>query len=147
MPQRRRELGERREHERITQHVAARQTARCIDGLAEEQQVEIERARRETLGPPQPPAFVLDVVELALDVVGPAIRRERADHVQEVGAAEAERGAPVDARAADRSEARLERIDGEPQMALGLDVAADADIDVNHSPPWRARSRLRPPWS
>src|SRR5690606_4013778 len=93
------------------------------------------------------PALVLDVVELALDVVGVAVRREREHHVQEVRAVKAERGAAVDVRAANAPEALLERGGCEPEMALRLDIAAGADVDVSHNPPPCARSRLRPPWS
>src|SRR5690554_7676206 len=115
MAQRRRELGKRPEHERVTQHVAARQTALRVDRVTEKQQIEIQRPRRETLAPAQPTALVLDVVELALDVVRSAVRRERADHVQEVRAAKAEGRALVDAGAADPSETRLQGFDGEAQ--------------------------------
>src|SRR5690606_617169 len=75
--QRGRELGQRSEHERIAPNVLARQATAGVHGRAEQQQVEVERTRREALGAPQAAAFVLDVVELVLDVVGRAVRRER----------------------------------------------------------------------
>src|SRR5690606_5736565 len=113
----------------------------------EQQQVEVERAGREALHAAHAPALVLDIVELALDVVGLAVRREREHHVQKVRAAKAERRAAVHVRAADPPEALLERGDREPEVALRVDVAAGADVDVSHNPPRRARSRPRPPWS
>src|SRR5690606_1797567 len=110
-----------------------------IDHFAEQQQIEIERPRRETLAAAQAPAFVFDVEKLALDVVGRDLYRERNDDVQEVGPREAERRAAIDVRAAHGSEAGLEHTDRVPEMAFRLDVAAGTDIDVNHSPRSRAR--------
>src|SRR5690606_21918867 len=147
MAKRGRELRERREHERITAHVVAREPPRRVDRAAEEQQVEVERPGREALGAAHAPALVLDVIELALDVVGSALRRERKYRVQEIRALKPVRRAAVDVRAANAPEALDERGDREPKMALRLDVAVGPDIDGNHNPPLNARSRRRRPSS
>src|SRR5690606_42105935 len=97
------------------------------------------RPRRRPVAAPRAAALVRDGVQLALAVVRRAGELEREDHVQERRAAEAESGSAVDVRAPKPGETLGQRRGRELEMASGLDIAAGADIDLNHNPPCGAR--------
>ena len=121
----RRQLGEGPQDERVLEHVRARQAQRRLvdNAVAIQQQIDIERSRRESLTAPLPAGHVVNLFNLLLDLEWRLIRLECRDEIQEVVAFEPDCGILVGARQLDRTESFPELFDREPQIFLGVDVA------------------------
>src|SRR5690606_377139 len=142
------ELRQRPQHEGVLQHVGARQLERLAhDQPVVEQEVDVERARAEAPAATLAPGEPVNGVDVGEQPGGRPPGLDARDEVQEVRSVEADRRTPVDTRERDVAVAAPELGRGEPEVSLGLDVAADAEKNRRHGARSARVLRMRTPTS
>src|SRR5690606_8794838 len=133
---------ERLEDEQVFGDFLARQLqALAADDLvAVQQQVDVQRPRRELRRTALPAGVRFHLVQHVVDFLDGKLAIEADHEIQEILAVEAHRRGAVHRRDGELAEGRAQRGNGEAHVLLGFDVAADADVDAHQ----RARSMITP---
>lgn len=116
------------------------------DEIAVENEVDVERARRELLAVAAAPMPLFDFAEEAGNFPGFLFRLKGHHQIVESRSSKPDGGGGIGARQLERSEQFPEIPDGCGDVDVGIDVAADAQENFRHGRPWtHARFECRHP--
>ncbi len=132
----RRQLRQGAEHEDIFEHIwPGNPEWRLVDNaVAVHQQVDVERPRGELCATALPACLIVNFLDVPLDFERLFLRLERCNEIEEVGTVETNRGVAVGARKTDGAESLPEFTYTEPKVVLGIDVAAETEVNGRHGP-------------
>ena len=130
----RRQFGQWTEHETVFKHVATwNSEPGFIDyALVVEQEIDVERSRGKLRAAADAPCPVVYGIDGGTDFLGPVVRIQTDDKIQEIGPVETDRPVAVDGRDLQCSVAPAQFLDTKPQVGLRVDVAAEPQIDSWH---------------